>query len=235
MLRIVFCALGASLGIWLSVHPAAAQIELPPGPHRDLVYGQCRTCHDLQYLVDSAGIPRDAWNDVVVGMRKYGLRVPDDQRAKILDYLTTYLGPNPPKEAAAAEPQAAPSTDGAAIFKEQCAACHQPNGKGVPGQFPPLAGNHDLFVDQTFPVHVLLHGLEGPIKVEGKTFESAMPPFDHLADASIAAVVNYVRGAWNNGKLRPAGIKDVDPATVAAARRSEMTPTDVLAYRAARK
>lgn len=206
--------------------------EIPPGPNRDLVYGKCRTCHDLQYLVESAGVPRSTWNDLLDSMKQYGLEIPKDERAKILDYLATYLGPNPPPKMAAAAPAETAKVDGATLFKEQCSACHQPNGQGVPGNFPPLAGNSDLFLSRTFPAMVALFGMEGTISTEGRTITSAMPPFAHLSDAEIAAAVNYVRGAWGNDKLRPAGLQPIDAKAVAAVRKKNLAPKQVHTERA---
>ena len=201
----------AALGVCLAGAGAMAAIELPEGPGRSLVYGQCRTCHDLQYLKESAGITRDDWDQMLISMRQYGLRIPPEQRARILDYLGTYLGPNPPPAtpaaASAAPSGATPGVDGAAVFKEQCSACHQENGQGVAGSFPPLAGNADLFLSRTFPALVALFGIEGKITTEGKTFVAEMPPFAHLSDAEVAAAINYVRGAWGNDRLRPAGFR----------------------------
>ncbi len=219
---------------------SAQQLELPPGPNRALVYGKCQTCHDLQYLKESAGVPRSTWNDLLDSMKQYGLELPKDERAKILDYLGTYLGPNPPKPtatAAAAAPAAAPAAavDGAKVFAEQCSACHQANGQGVAGQFPPLAGNSDLFLSPTYPVMVVLAGLSGAIEVEGKTLNSVMPPLDYLADADVAAAVNYVRGAWGNDKLHPGGMAPLDAAAVAAVRQQHIPAAQVYARRKALK
>jgi mono/diheme cytochrome c family protein len=223
-------AVGSSL---LAIAAIAADgPELPPGPNRALVYGACRTCHDLQYLVESAGIPRAAWNDLLDSMKQYGLQIAPDQRAKILDYLGTYLGPNPPKATAAAAPATpAAAVDGAKVFKEQCSACHQPNGQGVAGQFPPLAGNRDLFLSRTYPVMVVLGGLSGKIEVEGKTINSVMPPLNFLSDAEVAAAVNYVRGAWGNDKLRPAGMAPLDAAAVAQVRHEKIPAEQVYTRR----
>jgi mono/diheme cytochrome c family protein len=210
--------------------------DIPPGPHRDLVYGKCRTCHDLQYLVESAGVPRSTWSELLDSMKQYGLEIPKDERAKILDYLGTYLGPNPPpKEAqktAAAEPAATAKVDGATVFKEQCSACHQPNGQGVAGNFPPLAGNPDLFLSRDFPAMVALFGMEGTIATEGQTITSAMPSFGHLSNEEIAAVLQHVRGAWGNDKLRPAGLQPIDAKAVAEVRQQKFTPAQVHAERA---
>jgi mono/diheme cytochrome c family protein len=225
---------GLSVGLLaLTAGVASAQeLQLPAGPNRDLVYGKCRTCHDLQYLIESAGVPRSTWNDLLDSMKQYGLEIPKDQRAKILDYLGTYMGPNPPPKTAAAAPAEAAAVDGATLFKEQCSACHQPNGQGVAGNFPPLAGNPDLFLSRPFPAMVALFGMEGKITTEGQTIASAMPSFGHLSDAEIAAVVNYVRGAWGNDKLKPADLKPIDAKLVAEQRKLKLAAKQVHTHRA---
>ncbi len=211
---------------------AQDNLQLPPGPNRELVYGQCRTCHDLQYLIESAGVPRDTWNELIDSMKQYGLRISPDQRAKILDYLGTYLGPNPPPKMAAAAPAAPAKVDGAAVFKDQCVACHQENAQGVPEQFPPLAKNADLFLSQDYPVRAVLFGLEGKIEVNGKTFDSAMPPLDVLSDQQIAAVVNYIRGNFGNAALQPKNSKPIEASVVSQLRgKKDTTAAHVFEYR----
>jgi mono/diheme cytochrome c family protein len=223
---------GAVGGVLFATAAAADNLDLPPGPGRDLVYGQCRTCHDLQYLVESAGVPRSTWNDLLDSMKQYGLRLAPDQRAKILDYLGTYLGPNPPpKSAAAARPAAAQKIDGAEVFRNQCSACHQTQGQGVAGQFPALAQNPDIFLARDYPLRVVLAGLTGKIAVKGDRIDSVMPPLDVLSDQQIAAVVNYVRGAFGNDALRPKSMQPVTPAMVADLREKKLTPEQVFAYR----
>jgi mono/diheme cytochrome c family protein len=121
--------------------------------------------------------------------------------------------------------------DGAALFQQQCAVCHQPQGQGLPGQFPPLAHNADIFLSQDFPLRVVLLGLSGKILVNGQTIDSVMPPLGNaLTDAQIAAVVNYVRGAWGNDALRPQPIRPVTPAMVARLRKRKDLPP-VWSYR----
>jgi mono/diheme cytochrome c family protein len=223
----VFCVVvGATAAL-----AAEQQFNLPQGPGRELVYGNCQTCHDLQSVVDSAGIRRGAWDALLDNMRDYGLRITADQRAKILDYLGTYLGPNPPAAPATAT-AAAGAADGAQVFADTCAACHQPNGEGKAGDFPPLAGNPDLFLATDFPAAVVLHGLQGPIDVAGASLDQSMPSFDFLSDDEIAAVIGYVRASWGNDKLRPASFADLTADEVKALRDKAMTPDDVHAYRA---
>jgi mono/diheme cytochrome c family protein len=127
--------------------------------------------------------------------------------------------------------------DGRAVFAAQCVACHQPDGKGVPGQFPPLAGNADIFLARDFPARVVLFGMSGKIKVKGQkdqVIDGAMPPLGEvLKDEEIAAVVNYVRGAFGNDALAPKGAKTMQPldaATVVALRKLK-DADQVFAYR----
>jgi len=220
--------------VWGANAVAADRIELPAGPNRDLVYAKCRTCHDLQYVVDSAGITRANWVALIEDMGQYGLRIPDEERKKIVEYLATYLGPNAPtKTAPAGAPPVQTPVDGAAVYARQCSACHQPKGEGLAKTFPPLAGNPDLFIDRLFPVFVVLNGLAGPVAVKGENYQGVMPPFDHLSDVEIAAVVAHIRSAWKNETLKPAEFKDIDPAAVEEARGRKMSSTEVHAYRAA--
>ena len=226
--RVAVIAVAAAL---LVSGALAAGLELPQGPDRNLVYGQCRTCHDLQYLIDSAGLPRSEWAAVIENMRQFGLRIPAEQRARILDYLAIYLGPNPPAASQTSTPVSATAANGATLFNSMCIGCHQPDGRGVPGQFPPLAGNGDLYLSDDFPVLVLLFGMKGKAMIGDTTYQSEMPPFGHLSDGDIAALVNYVRSAWANDKLTTQALAPVEPAKVGALRGKSMSPEAVLAYR----
>jgi mono/diheme cytochrome c family protein len=210
----------------LAVLAGAALAEgLPKGPGVNLVYAKCQTCHDLQYLYDSKGISKADWEDLVHEMEGYGLQLTPDEEKKIIAYLGTYMGPNPPKPAAA-EASAPAKLDGAKLYAQNCAGCHQAQGQGVPGAFPPLAKNPELFNDD-YPALVVLFGLQGPIEVNGQKINSAMPPFGHLSDAEIAAIVNYVRGAWGNDKLAPKDLKPLTPEKVAELRKQALTPAKV--------
>lgn len=128
--------------------------------------------------------------------------------------------------------KAATQVDGSKLFQVNCSACHQSNGQGVPGQFPPLAGNPDLFLSRTFPANVVLFGLQGEIQTEGKTVASVMPPVAYLSDTEIAAVLHYARTAWGNDKLAPAGFKPLDAASVAEVRKQPLSPDQVRELRA---
>ena len=110
-----------------------------------------------------------------------------------------------PIEVAAADAAQAPSKDalvqkGESVYKANCAACHQANGTGLPPNFPSLVGSS---VVTGAPVAQILQLLKG---------KNLMPPFGHLSDADLAAVITYTRNSWGND----AGI--VQAADVAAQR-----------------
>jgi cytochrome c5 len=81
--------------LWLGALGAAnAQNELPPGPNHDLVAHTCAACHGLSQVVAGQGSTRDDWNSLLDEMISYGADIDTADRAKILEYLTTALGPN---------------------------------------------------------------------------------------------------------------------------------------------
>lgn len=94
---------------------------------------------------------------------------------------------------------------GQEVFASNCVACHQVNGKGVPGAFPALAGSKVVLGDPHGQIDVVLHGRPG----------TAMASFKQLSDTDLAAVITYTRHAWGNEA------KDglVQPAEIASARK----------------
>lgn len=79
---------------------------------------------------------------------------------------------------------------GATVYQAQCASCHQLDGTGVPGAFPPLA-NNPRSADETYVTDVIQNGLSGEITVGGETYNSLMPPVS-LSPAQLEAVVAFV-------------------------------------------
>jgi mono/diheme cytochrome c family protein len=95
-------------------------------------------------------------------------------------------------------PDAAVHQRGAQIYANTCVACHGLDGQGVAGAFPPLAGSSWMTGDPTVPVRIVMHGLAGPIEVNGAKYDSIMPPVVGLSDGDIASVVTYVRQTFGN-------------------------------------
>lgn len=79
-----------------------------------------------------------------------------------------------------------------------CMQCHQENGKGVEGSYPPLAGSEYVLGDKRRLAAILLNGLTGEFVVKGKTYNSEMPTWAVRDDEEIAAVLTYVRASWGN-------------------------------------
>jgi len=86
--RLVLAVIGAF------VLPACAgAVELPAGPNKDVVARACSSCHDLDMVFEAAGQTREGWNGTIEEMTGYGLKVSATERAQILEYLTSFLGP----------------------------------------------------------------------------------------------------------------------------------------------
>lgn len=100
--------------------------------------------------------------------------------------------------------------EGKKIFDSHCASCHQSDGSGVPGTFPPLKDNTAL-QDTSFVIATLLNGLNAKITVNGKTYHGQMPAWSSkLSDQQIAEVLTYVRTQFNRyGKVTEADVKRV--------------------------
>src|SRR5207248_2972024 len=122
------------------------------------------------------------------------------------DGLDPMTGPPPPKKGGGAagqqQEQAAlsPHDRGKKIFAANCQTCHQANGEGVPGQYPPLAGSEFTNGGSRRMGMIVLKGLQGPVKVKGQTYGTAvMQPWDKtLTDQKIADVMTYERSEWGN-------------------------------------
>jgi mono/diheme cytochrome c family protein len=105
--------------------------------------------------------------------------------------------------------------DGASLFSDNCAACHQQGGVGTPGLAPPLVSDTLKkvgSVERGYVPLVIIRGLSGPIKVKGQTFVSAMPPRDDLSDDDVASLANYVLHGLNGlaaNKSKPLAKADV--------------------------
>ena len=87
---------------------------------------------------------------------------------------------------------------GKAIYV-QCLACHQANGEGITGAFPPLANSDYMLADINRMIKTILNGTTDPIMVNGTEYPgNTMTKFTHLSDKDIAAVATYVLNSWGN-------------------------------------
>ena len=127
-----------------------------------------------------------------------------------MDYLKKLLG-TPPKQA----------SPGETLYEMACLPCHQPEGKGLPGVYPPLRGSKWVQGDPARLIKIVLHGLSGPLTVAGQTFGGPgavpMPSMGGLTNEQLADVLTFVRGTF--GANAPSVIAPV-PA------RSKLLPSD---------
>jgi cytochrome c oxidase subunit II len=98
------------------------------------------------------------------------------------------------------------ATKGAVVYAANCAACHQANGKGLPGAFPALDGSKIVNGPPKDQIHIVLAGKPG----------TAMPSWKQLSDTDIAAVITYTRNSWGNHSGEA-----IQPAQVVAARKEQ--------------
>ena len=99
------------------------------------------------------------------------------------------------------ERPAAAASNGAALYDEKCAMCHEVSGKGTPPAFPPLAGNPHVMATDPKPLVVeVLEGMpEEDITVGGTHYGGGMPAWGNwLSDDEVASIVTYIRNAWGN-------------------------------------
>lgn len=89
--------------------------------------------------------------------------------------------------------------DGAQLYSVRCQTCHQADGGGVPGVFPPLDGSKWVVGDKGRLIRIILNGLMGEITVKGQTYGGSMPPWGtFLNDEQVAAIATYIRTSWSN-------------------------------------
>jgi mono/diheme cytochrome c family protein len=104
--------------------------------------------------------------------------------------------------AEAANPASA--SDGAVIYIANCSSCHQADGAGVSGAFPPLAGNPVVTGNPVAVIAIVKNGLDGKVVVNGHAYSGIMPRWGGvLSDEQIAATITYIRSSWHN---RAAGV-----------------------------
>ncbi len=88
---------------------------------------------------------------------------------------------------------------GKAVYTQNCFACHQASGEGIPNAFPPLAKSDYLNYDVHRSIGAVKYGLSGEITVNGTKYNSVMPK-QNISDEDIANVLTYIYNNWGNNK-----------------------------------
>lgn len=102
---------------------------------------------------------------------------------------------------------------GKVFYTQTCAACHQPDGKGIPGAFPPLAASDFLNKDVKRAMGIVKNGLHGEIVVNGQKYNGVMPALG-VSDEDAANVLTYVYSVWGNSKktVNPKDFSSIKPS-----------------------
>lgn len=103
-----------------------------------------------------------------------------------------------------------PYSAGKEIYQKTCVTCHQADGKGMQGTYPPLAGSDYLLANKFRAIRQVLKGSSTKITVNGSDYEGVMAA-QSLNDSDVAQVLNYVYHSFgNNGfTVNPADVKSV--------------------------
>lgn len=114
-------------------------------------------------------------------------------------------------------------------FNAHCATCHQPNARGVPGFYPPLADSIGNVLrvkrGRTYLIDVVLNGMAGPVEIKGTSYTGLMPSqAASLSDEEIASALNYVLTKFNAAEL-PKDFAPITAAEVHAARATKVPAT----------
>lgn len=105
--------------------------------------------------------------------------------------------------------------EGQALYLKYCMACHQTDGSGVPGMYPPITNS--TFINSAKKeelIKILLNGMKGPIEVNGQKYNQQMPKQDFLTDEQLSLIINFVSKSFgNNGSV-------VSPLDISAQRKT---------------
>ena len=89
---------------------------------------------------------------------------------------------------------------GESLYNGQCAGCHGKEGEGLGQLIPPLANSDFIEKDKGNLSCIILYGMNGPVVVNGVTYNGTMPGVPKLSKAEIANLINYINQKWYKDK-----------------------------------
>jgi cytochrome c oxidase subunit II len=125
---------------------------------------------------------------------------------------------------------------GEAVYQANCASCHQANGQGLAGAFPPLEGHAASLFNadggREYLINLLLYGLQGQITADGGSYNGVMPAWGQLSDQQLADTLNYILSAWGND-ARVSAEPDYQASDFAEKRGQDLSSNDIYRQRQA--
>jgi mono/diheme cytochrome c family protein len=100
-------------------------------------------------------------------------------------------------------------SEGIKLYGLHCANCHQAKGQGLANLYPPIAGS-DYLSNKNAVICGIKYGMNGPIKVNGKTYNRAMPAQRQFSDLEVAEITTYIYNQWGE-ETQTTSAKDVKP------------------------
>lgn len=123
--------------------------------------------------------------------------------------------------------------EGATLYQQNCAACHQADGQGVQGIYPPLgprlAAWSEIESGRHYLVNVVYHGMMGPISISQETYNGFMPSWTRFDSSQLASLLNYITETLPNDPNLT--IEEFTAKEVAHLTQETMSPTQVHALR----
>ncbi|WP_192820214.1 cytochrome c [Rufibacter sp. LB8] len=92
--------------------------------------------------------------------------------------------------------------EGKLLYTRHCASCHLENGEGLRGVIPPLLNSDYTQKNRAQLACIIKNGMQGPIEVNGKPYNQAMPGNTQLSEADIANVINYLHKEFKSPATR---------------------------------
>ncbi len=175
------------------VHAAIQREKPEPGHERDLHEGIGK--FPIWMLLLFAGVIFVAGGYLTVFSGGFSKSVYDSRNWNVS--MLSGGGPGAgDEEVKSAKP---PRELGKIVYGQNCVACHQANGQGLPGVNPPLAESDWVTGSEKRLAAILLHGMGGPVEVKGQTYNGAMPAWGgNLSSEQIANTLTYIRSEWGN-------------------------------------
>lgn len=89
---------------------------------------------------------------------------------------------------------------GESLYNGQCSSCHGKEGEGLGQLIPPVANSDFIKEDKGLLSCIIIHGVDGPMVVNGVVYDGDMPGMPQLTKVEVANIINYIHEKWYRDK-----------------------------------